>query len=68
VTDVSGPGPVSIGLYAAAFGLMLAGGASLVIASLGSLQSTRLLWFSAGLSYAAVILAVLSLVLPGGRR
>lgn len=58
----------SLGLYAAAFALMLVGGALLVAASLGSLQSTGLLWWSAGSSYAAVVLAVLSLVLPAGRR
>lgn len=68
MTDPSGPGPASIGLYAGAFGLMLAGGAVLVVASLGSLQSTRLLWVSAGLSYVAVVLSVLCLVLPSGRR
>ena len=61
-------GYASLGLYAAAFALMLVGGVLLVAASLGSLQATGLLWWSAGASYAAVVLAVLSLVLPAGRR
>jgi hypothetical protein len=68
VTGDPGPGPGSIWLYASAFALMLAGGAVLVVTSIGSLQSTRLLWLSAGLSYAAVVFAVLSLVLPVERR
>jgi len=68
VTETSGPGPGSIGLYALAFGLMIAGGAVLVVTSIGSLQSTRLLWVSAGLSCASVIAALLSLVLPSGHR
>jgi hypothetical protein len=53
-------------LYAAAFALMLAAGAALVAASLGSLQSTRVLWVSAGLSYASILFALLAVVVPGG--
>lgn len=68
MTDAPDPGAGSLGLYAAAFAFMLAGGTVLVAASLGSLQSTRLLWLSTALSYVAVVLAVLSLVLPSRRR
>ncbi len=53
-----------ISLYAVAFVLLLIAGALLVIASLGSLKSTSLLWFSAGFSTAAIIVAVASLVAP----
>lgn len=53
-----------VSLYAAAFALMLAAGAVLVMTSLGSLQSTRLLWVSAGLSIAAILVSLASLVVP----
>ncbi len=53
-----------ISLYAVAFVLLLVAGAMLVIASLGSLKSTSLLWFSAGFSVAAITVAVASLVAP----
>lgn len=56
--------PVSIAIYSLAFLAMLGGGVAIVLASLGSLQSTRVLWLSAGLSYAAVVLALMSLLLP----
>ena len=61
------PRPGNAGLYALAFVLMLGAGAALVASSLGSLRSTRLLWFSAGLSYAALVVALLSLLIPGRR-
>ena len=51
-------------LYAAAFTLMLAAGAVLVIASLGRLESLRLLRVSAWLSVAAIVVAVASVALP----
>ncbi len=54
-----------VSLYAAAFALMLAAGASLVIASIGSLASIRLLWVSAALSFAAIVVAVASLAASG---
>jgi hypothetical protein len=53
-----------VSLYAAAFALMLAAGAVLVVTSLGSLQSTRLLWVSAGLSITAIVVSIASLVVP----
>jgi len=65
---VTQAGGGSVGLYAAAFTLMLAGAALLVAASLGSLQSPALLWWSMGASYAAVVLAILSLLVPTERR
>lgn len=61
------PARGSMGLYAAAFGLMVAGGLLLVAASLGQLRSTRLLWVSAWLSVAAIVVAALSLLLPRRR-
>jgi hypothetical protein len=51
-------------MYAAAFALMLAAGAVLVVTSLGSLQSTRLLWVSALFSIAAIVVSVGSVVVP----
>jgi len=53
----------SIGLYAVAFVLLLVGAALIVGASLGSLQSPGLLWWSMGASYTAIVLAILSLLL-----
>lgn len=53
-----------IGLYAAAFVLMLVAGAILVIAALGSLSSIRLLWTSAAFSVAAMVVAAAGVVAP----
>ena len=53
-----------VSVYAAAFALMLAAGATLAAASLGNLSSIRLLLVSAGFSIAAVIVAVASVVAP----
>jgi hypothetical protein len=55
-------GRVSIGLYAAAFVLMLSAGVVLAIAGLGALSSLGLLWLSAGLSACAVAAATASIV------
>ncbi len=54
----------SLTVYAAAFSLMLASAVVVTVASLGSLRSTRLLWLSAALSVAAIVVAVVSLALP----
>lgn len=51
-------------LYVVAFALLLVAGAVFVIASRGFLNSLRLLWFSAGLSVAAIAASLLSLILP----
>jgi hypothetical protein len=51
-------------LYAVAFALLLAAGITLTVATLGSLNSLRLLRVSAALSIAAIAVAVLSVVLP----
>jgi hypothetical protein len=51
-------------LYVAAFALLLVAGGVFVIASRGFLNSLRLLWFSAGLSVAAIAVSLLSLILP----
>jgi len=53
-----------IGLYAAAFVLMLLAGAILMIAALGSLSSIRLLWTSAAFSVAAMVAAAAGVVAP----
>ena len=52
------------GLYALSFGLLMAAGVTLTVATLGSLNSLRLLRVSAGLSVAAIVLAVVSVILP----
>jgi len=72
VTDPTTEGTVTergrhrgwVSMYAAAFALMLAAGAVLVVTSLGSLQSTRLLWVSALFSIAAIVVSVGSVVVP----
>jgi hypothetical protein len=51
-------------LYAAAFTLLVVAGAVFVVASRGFLNSLRLLWFSAGLSVAAILASLSSLFLP----
>jgi hypothetical protein len=51
-------------LYVAAFALLLVAGAVFVVASRGFLNSLGLLWFSAGLSVAAIAASLLSLLLP----
>lgn len=56
-----------VGLYAIAFLVMLAAGGVFVIASLGKLESLRLLRVSAGLSVAAIALAVASVLVPRRR-
>jgi hypothetical protein len=57
-----------LSLYLAAFVLMLVAGAVLTVATLGGrLESLRLLRLSAGLSIAAIVVAVLSVVLPRRR-
>jgi hypothetical protein len=52
----------ALGLYAAAFVLMLTAGVALAIAGLGALSSLGLLWVSAALSAAALVAAVASVV------
>lgn len=64
----SRPRGTALALYAAAFLTMLASGSAIVIASLGSLQSTRVLWLSVGLSYAAIVLAVAGLLVPARKE
>jgi len=53
-----------VSLYAAAFALLLGAGVAIAASSLGSLRSTGLLRISVGLSDAAVVVAVVSVVLP----
>jgi hypothetical protein len=54
--------------YVVAFLLMAAAGFTLAVAARGFLASTRLLWFSAGMSAAAIVAAVASVVWPAARR
>ena len=61
-------GNARLWLYVVAFGLMAAAGFTLAVAARGFLASTRLLWFSAGMSVAAIVAAVASVVWPAARR
>jgi hypothetical protein len=61
-------GDVRLWLYVVAFLLMTAAGFTLAVAARGFLASTRLLWFSAGMSVAAIVAAVASVVWPVARR
>jgi membrane protein YdbS with pleckstrin-like domain len=54
-------------LYALAFVLMLAAGATLVLAIRRFLESTRPLWVSIGLSAAAIVVSIVSVLLPRRR-
>jgi hypothetical protein len=56
-----------VSLYAGAFALMLMAGAVLVAASLGRLESIRLLWVSAWLSVAAIAVALASVLVTRRR-
>jgi hypothetical protein len=57
-----------LGLYALAFGLMLAAGAALAVSAGGFLENTQLLWVSVGLSIGAIVIAVLTVVLRPNDR
>jgi len=57
-----------LGLYAIAFVLMIGSGIALAASARGFLESTRLLWFSVGLSVAAIVVAVLTVVLRPRER
>jgi hypothetical protein len=61
-------GDARLWLYVVAFLLMAAAGFTLAVAARGFLASTRLLWFSAGMSAAAIVAAVASVVWPAARR
>lgn len=65
MTETRRPTTAALGLYAGAFLLLLVAAAFLGAAVLDELQQTRLLWVSAGLAYAAVVLALLSVLMPG---
>ncbi len=56
------PGDARLWLYVVAFLLMAAAGFALAVAARGFLASTRLLWFSAGMSAAAIVAAVASVL------
>lgn len=56
-----------LSLYAVAFGLLLGSAVALGASSLGSLRSFTLLWVSIGLSWAALVVAVVAVVLPRDR-
>jgi hypothetical protein len=57
-----------LGLYALAFGLMLAAGTALAVSAGGFLENTQLLWVSVGLSIGAIVIAVLTVVLRPHER
>ena len=54
-------------MYVAGFLLMAAAGFALAVAARGFLASTRLLWLSAGMSAAAIVAAVASVLWPATR-
>jgi hypothetical protein len=56
-----------VSLYAVAFGLVLGAGVALAASSLGSLRSIGLLWLSAALSSVAIVVAVVSILVPRHR-
>lgn len=53
-----------VSLYVVAFILMLGAGACLALAARGFLEDLWLLWLSAGLSAAAIVLAIAGIVAP----
>ena len=53
-----------VSLYALAFVLLVGAGAAMGASAVGLLASTRLLWTSTILSGVAILVAVLSVVLP----
>ncbi len=53
-----------ISLYAIAFGLLMVAALIFAVTTIGSLQSTRLLWVSAAFSIAALVVAVASVLVP----
>ncbi len=55
-------------LYALAFVVLVGAGAALTLAAVSLLESTRLLWVSTALSGLAIVLAIVSVVLPRSRR
>jgi hypothetical protein len=67
VSEAPGPGSSrgSMAVYGVAFVVMLAAGVLLGLAAREFLRETGLLWASIALSAGAVVLAVVSLVLPG---
>lgn len=54
-------------VYAVAFVLMAVAGGLFVASFLGRLESIRLLWASAGVSVAAIVLAAVSVLAPRRR-
>ena len=56
-----------ISLYAIAFVLMVVAGGLFVASFLGRLESIRLLWASAGVSVAAIVVAAVSVLAPRRR-
>lgn len=53
-----------VSVYAAAFVLLLGAGMAIAASSLGSLRSIGLLRVSAGLSIAAIVVAIVAVLLP----
>jgi hypothetical protein len=56
-----------VSLYAAAFLLMVIAGGLVVVSLLGRLESIRLLWASAWVSVAAIVVAAASVLVPRRR-
>jgi hypothetical protein len=53
-----------VSLYALAFGLLVGAGTAITLSAVGLLESTRLLWTSTVLSGLAIVVAIVSVVLP----
>jgi hypothetical protein len=53
-----------VSLYAVAFVLLVGAGAAITLSAVGLLASTRLLWTSTVLSGLAIVVAIVSVVLP----
>ena len=60
-------GNARLRLYVVAFLLMAVAGFALAVAARGFLASTRLLWFSVGMSAASIVAAVASVLWPTAR-
>ena len=60
------PGPLRgwVSLYAVAFALLVGAGAAITLSAVGLLASTRLLWTSTVLSGLAIVVAIVSVLLP----
>lgn len=64
MTAARRPSDLALGIYGAAFLLVVGAAATIAAASIGSLRRTGLLWASVALSGVAIALAVVALLVP----